>query len=40
MGTPSVQICFSTEDNAPTLVSCLEQLLRNVSLEPREETPN
>ena len=36
MNTPSVQIYFSTEDNAPSLASCLEQLLRNVSLDPKE----
>lgn len=37
MGIQSVQIYFSTEDNAPSLASCLEQLLRNMCLESEEE---
>lgn len=37
MSTQSVQFCFATEDNAPSLASCLEQLLRHVDLDPREE---
>ena len=37
MSTQSVQIYFSAEDNAPSLASCLEQLLRNLSLESEEE---
>lgn len=37
MRNQSVQIYFSTEDNAPSLASCLEQLLRNVRLEAKEE---
>lgn len=37
MGTNNVTIHFSTEDNARSLASCLEQLLRNLDLEAKEE---
>ena len=37
MGTNNVTIHFSTEDNARSLASCLEQLLRNLDLEAQEE---
>lgn len=37
MSTQSVQICFATEENAPSLASCLEQLLWHVNLESQEE---
>ncbi len=37
MATYSVTYRFSTEENAQTLTKCLEQLVRNLSLEPEEE---
>lgn len=37
MSTQSVTLRFSTEDTAQTLASCLEQMLRNLSLDPKEE---
>lgn len=38
MENQSVTIEFSAEDNAPTLADCLEQLLRNLSPEPGQDT--
>lgn len=38
MSPPSVTLRFSTEDDAQTLAGCLEQLLRNLSPEPKEES--
>lgn len=37
MGANSVKVHFSTEDNAQSLASCLEQMLCNLNLEGREE---
>ena len=37
MGVNSVIIHFSTEDNAQSLASCLEQMLRNLKPDVREE---
>ncbi len=38
MGTNTVTIRFSTEANAQSLASCLEQMLRNLSLDVKEES--
>lgn len=37
MAAYSVTYRFSTEESAQTLANCLEQLVRNLSLEPEEE---
>lgn len=37
MSTQSVSLKFSTEENAQSLASCLEQLLLNLNLEAKEE---
>ena len=36
MDTPSVTICFSAEDDAPSLTACLEQLLNHLNPDPPE----
>lgn len=38
MGINTVTLRFSTEDNARSLESCLEQLLLNLHVETREES--
>lgn len=38
MSTRSVSLKFSTEANAQTLASCLEQMLRHLSADPKEES--
>ena len=38
MDPRSVTLLFSTAADAPTLASCLEQLLRNLGPDPKEET--
>lgn len=37
MGTQSVTIRFSTDDDAQSLTACLEQLLSHLNWDPAEE---